>query len=173
MNHSIPLVKSYISQKVIIHDSKIHNLGMFTRCIIEKGEIVFIKGGHIVSKSELYFVEPISSYLPIDDEFFIGAVTKEEEGVKLFVNHSCEPNCGLRGEITFVAIRRIQAEEELTCDYAMIDNENYEFECNCGSNACRKKITGFDWKIKGLQVKYSGYFARYLIDKMTSEYDDG
>ena len=163
------LVKSYISPKVRIAESKIHGFGMFAKTTISKGEVVFIKGGHIVRKSDLYFEEPISSYLPIDDQFFIGAVTKEEEdSIKLFVNHSCEPNCGVRGEITFVALRRIQEGEELTCDYAMIDNEDYEFECNCGSSVCRKKITGFDWKIEELQIKYSDYFARYLLDKITA-----
>jgi SET domain-containing protein len=172
-SHSYLPVKSYVSPKVIIHDSKIHNLGMFAKHTIEKGEIVFIKGGHIVSKGELYFDEPISSYLPIDDQFFIGAVSKEEEeAIKLFLNHSCEPNCGVRGEITFVALRRIEEGEELTCDYAMIDNEDYEFECKCGSDACRKRITGFDWKISDLQVRYSNYFARYLIDKMTAQRDN-
>jgi SET domain-containing protein len=161
-------VKSYVSSKIVIHDSKIHNLGMFAKTTIEKGEVVFIKGGHVVCKNELYFDEPISSYLPIDDQFFIGAVSKEEEpAIKLFVNHSCDPNCGIRGEITFVAMRRIEEGEELTCDYAMIDNEDYRFECNCGSSKCRKTVSGFDWKIRELQVRYSTYFSRYLLDKMT------
>lgn len=170
MKQQSSIIKSYVSSKITIRASPIHNLGMFAQFPIEKGEVVFIKGGHIVRKGELYFEETISSYLPIDDEFFVGAVSKEEEeNVKLFVNHSCEPNCGLRGEITFIALRKIEEGEELTCDYAMIDNEDYEFECNCGSPNCRKKITGFDWKIKELQIKYADYFARYLTDKIKSQ----
>lgn len=160
--------KSYISPKIEIRKSKIHGSGMFAKTSIKKGEIVFIKGGHIVSRNELFFSSEINSYLPIDDNYFIGALSKkEEEGIKLFVNHCCEPNCGLRGEITFVAMRDIEAGEELTCDYAMIDNEDYKFECTCGAACCRKIVTGFDWKIEDLQAKYNDYFALYLKEKIS------
>ena len=75
----------------------------------------------------------------------------------------------MHGEITFIAIRDIQPNEELTIDYAFIDNENYSFECHCGSRHCRHIITGHDWKIKKLQVKYYPYFAQYLKDKIDQE----
>ena len=92
--------------------------------------------------------------------------TDEEEAVKLFNNHSCDPNCGMHGEITFVAIRDIQPGEELTVDYAFIDNEDYSFECHCESEKCRHIITGYDWKITRLQDEYYPYFAQYLKDKI-------
>ncbi|MDE7114433.1 MAG: SET domain-containing protein-lysine N-methyltransferase, partial [Acetatifactor sp.] len=84
----------------------------------------------------------------------------------IYINHSCSPNCGLRGEITFVAMRDINADEEITFDYAFLDNEDYQFQCSCGSLNCRKVITGFDWKIKELQNEYKEYFAEYLKEKM-------
>lgn len=164
------VVKSYVSPKIVIRKSKIHGLGMFANENIRKGEIVFIKGGHILTRDELFSSQQIGSYLPIDDAFFIGARNKDEENsIKLYNNHSCDPNCGMRGEITFVALRDISSGEELTCDYAMIDNEDYEFECLCSSPNCRKIITGFDWRIKELQEKYSGYFSRYLLDKIEAQ----
>jgi uncharacterized protein len=160
------MVKSYICEKVEILNSNIHGYGMFAKEDIEKGEIVFIKGGHILSKSDLFSSDKINSYLPIDDNFYLAAKDQEEEDeIKLFVNHSCEPNCGLRGEITFISIRKIIQGEELTCDYAFIDNEDYEFKCNCGSSGCRKLITGRDWLLKSIQMKYGKYFAEYLKDK--------
>ena len=60
----------------------------------------------------------------------------------------------------------IKKDEELTVDYAFIDNEDYKFKCTCGSKDCRETITGFDWKIKELQDKYYDYFAQYLKDKI-------
>lgn len=109
-------------------------------------------------------------YLPISDDYYIGALNKEEENdIKLYNNHSCDPNCGMHGEITFVAIRDINPDEELTVDYAFIDNEDYSFECTCGSPYCRHTVTGFDWKIKELQTKYYPYFAQYLKDKIDIE----
>jgi len=144
-----------------------HGMGMFAKEHIYKDEVVFIKGGHILTRDQLFSSGVINSYLPLDDNHFVGATTKEEEeSIKLYNNHSCEPNCGVRGEISFVAMFDISQDTELTIDYAMVDNEDYTIECTCGSTSCRKIITGFDWKKKGLQEKYAGYFARYLEDKI-------
>ncbi len=160
-------MKSIISDKVEIKESGINQKGMFAKVNINKGEIVYIKGGHILGKKELFSSAIINSYLPISDEFFIGAKTEdEEEKIKLYNNHSCDPNCGMHGEITFIAIRDILKGEELTIDYAFIDNEDYSFECHCGSSCCRHIITGYDWKIEELQEKYFPYFAQYLKDKI-------
>lgn len=160
-------LKSILSPKVEVRNSKVNGKGMFAKEDIKKGEAVFIKGGHILGKEQVYSSSVINSYLPIDDKYFIGATDKEEEAsVKLFINHSCNPNCGIRGEITFVAMTDISKDTELTTDYCMVDNENYVIDCKCGSFNCRKKISGFGWKDKELQQKYKGYFARYLQDKI-------
>ena len=71
--------------------------------------------------------------IQIGDDLFIAPVTEEErEGSMLYTNHCCDPNLGMRGEITFVAMRDIRAEEELTHDWAMTDDDDYSVECNCG-----------------------------------------
>ncbi len=164
------MVRSFISPKIWIQKSKIHGVGMFAIHPIAKSEIVFIHGGHIVTRDKLFYSAIIGSYLPLDDNYFIGAIKKSEEKyVELFLNHSCNPNCGIRGEITFAALRDIIIGEELTIDYAMVDNEEYRFKCNCNSSCCRNEITGFDWKIVDLQKKYKGFFARYLSDKMETK----
>ncbi|MDR0628401.1 MAG: SET domain-containing protein-lysine N-methyltransferase [Treponema sp.] len=160
------MLKSVISDKVVIADSHIDGKGMFAKERIAKGEIVFIKGGHILKREQLFSSGKINSYLPIDDEYFIAAETSEEEAaIKLFNNHSCDPNCGLRGEITFVAIHDIEKGEELTVDYAFIDDADYEFDCTCGFPNCRKKVRGRDWKIPELKSRYREYFAAYLQAK--------
>lgn len=166
-------MKSVLSEKVEVRGSSIDKRGLFAKEFIHAGEIVYIKGGHILSRDELFSSGVINSYLPISDDFFLGAVSaEEEEHIKLYNNHSCDPNCGMHGEISFVAIRDIQPGEELTVDYAFIDNEDYSFECQCGSEKCRHTVTGFDWKIKQLQDEYYPFFAQYLkdkIDKMRSK----
>ncbi len=160
-------MRSVISKKVEIRKSDIDHAGMFAKETIHPGEMVYIKGGHILTREELFSSAVINSYLPISDDYFLGALTANEENeIKLYNNHSCDPNCGMHGEMTFIAIKQINAGEELTVDYAFIDNEDYSFECKCGSKNCRHTVTGYDWKIKELQDKYYPYFAQYLKDKI-------
>ena len=166
------MVKSVLSDKVEIRSGAKHNKGMFANQQIRSGEVVFIKGGHILIREQLFSSAVINSYHPIDDEYFLGATSLEEEdGIKLYINHSCKPNCGLRGEITFVAMRDIETDEELTIDYAFVDNEDYAFPCTCGECCCRSTVTGFDWMLKDIQAKYYDYFATYLKLKIDAQED--
>jgi len=161
------MVRSFISEKVEIKESKTHKKGMYAKKKIWKNEVVFIKGGHILKKEQIYSSGVINSYHPIDDDYFIAAQNlDEEEYIKLYINHSCLPNCGLRGEITFIAIRDIEANEQLTIDYAFLDNEDYSFKCECGESCCRSIVTGRDWRIKKIQERYLKFFAEYLKQKI-------
>jgi SET domain-containing protein len=51
------------------------------------------------------------------------ATKREREGGMMHLNHSCEPNLGLQGQVVYLALRDIEADEELTFDYAMNDDE--------------------------------------------------
>jgi hypothetical protein len=110
---------------------------LFATANIAKDEIVAVKGGHIVDRKTLR--EKISPRLgpveiQIDNDLFIAPVTDEERGLSmLYSNHSCEANLGIRGEISFVAMRDIRAGEELTHDWAMTDDDDYSVECKCGA----------------------------------------
>lgn len=170
------MVKSIVSKKTEIRKSKTDGVGTFAIEDIKKGEMVYIRGGELMKMDEAYNYKPgecPDGIWPITDEYYLGARNEEEFiNQKVYVNHSCEPNCGMRGEITCVAMRDIKAGEELTQDYGLLDNSDYKLECACGSPNCRKIITGQDWKIKELQDKYYDYFAQYLkekIDKMRNQ----
>ena len=55
------------------------------------------------------------SFIRIGEAFFIGARRQGEvKANKLYLNHSCNPNLGFRGEIRLVAVRSIRVGEELT-----------------------------------------------------------
>jgi len=164
----IPL--SYRSPKTQVRESKIHGRGLFAIADIAKDEIVAVKGGHIVDGKTLR--EKITPELgpveiQIDDDLFIGPVTEEERELSmLYLNHSCDPNLGMRGEITFAAMREIRAGEELTHDWATTDDDEYSVDCNCGVVNCRKVLTGKDWQRSDLQKRYAGYFSAYLARKI-------
>jgi uncharacterized protein len=161
---------SYRSPKTEVRESKIHGRGLFAIEDIAKDEIVAVKGGHIVDRKTLR--EKITPVLgpveiQIDDDLFIAPVTEEERELSMLcLNHSCDPNLGMRGEINFVAMRDIHAGEELTHDWAMTDDDDYSVECNCGAPDCRKILTGKDWRRRDLQKRYAGYFSAYLARKI-------
>jgi uncharacterized protein len=100
---------------------------------------------------------------------FIAPVTDEERELSmLYSNHSCDANIGMRGEITFVAMRDIRAGEELTHDWCTTDDDDYSIACKCGAAKCRGTLTGKDWQRPELQARYAGYFSAYLAAKINT-----
>ncbi len=160
---------SYRSPKTAVRESTIHGRGLFAREAFAAGEVIAVKGGHIFDGGKLRELQPAlgPAEIQIAEDLFIGPVTQEErEGSMIFSNHSCDPNLGLRGEITFVAMREIAAGEELTHDWAMTDHDDSTTICRCGAANCRGTITGRDWQRADLQARYGSYFSPYLLAKM-------
>lgn len=80
-----------------------------------------------------------------------------------YLNHSCEGNCGFDENGDFVAIRDIKKNEELSYDYALIEsNPNFSMQCACGSQTCRRLITGNDWKDERFFLKNRDYMHPHL-----------
>jgi hypothetical protein len=156
---------SYRSIKTEIRTSDTEGRGLFAKESIRKGEIVSVRGGHIITRQMERKIEKPDGYwgYPIADKFVLAPLnTREVEEVMMFLNHSCEPNVGILGQIIFVAMRNIDSGEELTIDYAMFGANTEPMRCKCRSSNCRGKITDSDWKIQKLQEKYRGYFSSYI-----------
>ncbi len=86
------------------------------------------------------------------------------------VNHSCDPNCGIKvnetGGHDFVAFKEIKIGDEITFDYAM---RNYSVDyfgeqCRCGSKQCRGQITGWKDLPEHKKKEYEGFIAPYLLE---------
>jgi len=161
--------RSYLSPKTEPRPSKIHGLGLFAKTAIAAGEIVAVKGGHILTSETWRALEPTlgSAEIQITDNLFIAPATAaERDGSMVYSNHSCEPNIGIQGQIVFVAMRDISAGEELTHDWATTDDSDYTMDCRCGKPSCRKIITGKDWMKPDLQAKYKGWFCWFIQRKI-------
>jgi len=164
---------SWFSPKTERRTSPIQGRGLFARDAIAAGEIVAVKGGAIMALDAFALVRDDVSpaEIQIEDGLYIAPRSAAEvEANILCLNHSCNPNVGVRGQITFVAMRDIPAGAELTIDYAMIDGDPSErMACACGATECRKIITGDDWRLPELQRRYAGYFSRYLHDRFAAD----
>jgi uncharacterized protein len=165
---------SWISDKLEVRNSKIHKKGVFARESIKKGERLTIFGGEIMRIDELDGLPPgLDEYpMQIEERFVLGSRTARDPEPSDFFNHSCQPNCGFKGQIFLVAMRDIKHNEEVTFDYAMVVSQSigsdivFEMECTCGERGCRKQITEDDWRLPALQKKYSGFFSQYIQEKI-------
>ena len=166
---------SYLSPKTAVRPSRIAGRGLFAEAPIAEGEIVCVKGGHLLTRAEFANHKGVANEaeLQIADDLFLAPVSEAEfEGVMMFLNHSCEPNVGAQGQIVFVALRAVAAGEELTLDYATIDDDAEPMSCRCGAEGCRRVITGQDWRKPELRRKYGRFFAWYLLERIRAEPGD-
>ena len=163
---------SYRSPKTAVRPSRIAGRGLFADAALAEGEIVCVKGGHLVTKAEFANYKGVANEaeLQIADDLFLTPVSEAEfEGLMMFLNHSCGPNVGIQGQIVFVALRDVAAGEELTLDYATIERPAEPMACRCGAKGCRRLIAGQDWRKPELRRKYGRFFAWYLLERMRAE----
>ncbi len=136
---------------------------VFARSVIEPGGLIGIWSGRIVGARELETLpEDIRAHtVQVEEDLYLASLSADAPPD--FINHSCEPNAGLSGQIAIIAMRCIMPGEEVCIDYAMCDGSPYdEFTCACRSAPCRRKITGEDWRDPVLWERYAGYFSPYL-----------
>lgn len=130
--------------------------GVFANNVFKKGETVLEFRGKIFTKNNL--PNPYDAvedhYVQIEKDEYMGP----SGGVDDFVNHSCEPSCGVKiynPGIFLVAIRDIGVGEEITWDYSTtMDEDEWEMDCCCGSKLCRKKIRDYKYLPNDIQEKY-------------------
>lgn len=157
--------ESYVSPKVEKRDINGKGYGLFAKEFISKGEIVSISGGIIITKDDFEKLksEQLDYAYQITDDFLICPLNPEDPSDDWRMNHCCEPNCGIDGNIVFVSIKDILKDEELTYDYCMTEtNPDYKMNLFCDKSSCRKVLSGDDWKNPELQKKYKNYFSNYI-----------
>lgn len=161
--------ESYVSTKIEKREVCGRGYGLFAKELILKGEIVSISGGVIIDISQLQeFKDQNLDYTyHITDQFLICPLNPDDPSDDWRMNHCCEPNCGLDGNIVFIAIKDIQKDQELTYDYCMTEIDPlYSLDLSCDKSSCRKILTGNDWKNSELQKKYGDNFSNYIKKKI-------
>lgn len=128
----------------------ISGFGIYASRHIKKGDLIFIgegKSQRIITRRfvDRHWNEDEKMHFrryayPVSRELFI--LWDEDPSEWAPQNHSCDPNTAFDG-LNVVALKDIQAGQELTLDYATFLDENMEpFECSCASSHCRGLIMG-------------------------------
>jgi uncharacterized protein len=119
-------------EKVVVHESPIHGQGVFANRRIEAGEVIIDGCREPLTEDELDGLRP-------DEKMFVSVIDGRTVLMlppARFVNHSCYPNA--RGTDRHdVAIRVIEAGEEVTVDYVAEEVPGLRLECNCKAPNCR------------------------------------
>ena len=128
---------------LIIRSSRIHNAGCYTTTPIAKGTRVVEYAGPRITIEEgdrRYDGKEITYLFGLED----GKQVIDGFGMAMFINHSCDPNCGTEeedGRVWIFSERNIAAGEELTYDYLLYDGEG-DAPCSCGARDCRGSMYG-------------------------------
>jgi uncharacterized protein len=138
--------------------------GVFATRPIERGTLLASYGGAILTGAELKKLSTAARWyaLQVEDDLHLVTPLDQVAGAD-FINHACQPNAGLSGTTSLVALRAIRAGEEICFDYAMSDShEHLDFACQCGKPKCRKFVRPDDWRRPELQRRYRKVFSPYL-----------
>ena len=71
---------TYRSPRTEVRDSAIHGRGLFARTDIARGEIVAVKGGHVLTQQQWKALEPTlgSAEIQLTEDLFIAPVDQAE-----------------------------------------------------------------------------------------------
>jgi hypothetical protein len=151
----------------------IHGDGLYATRKLKAGECLLIFGGYVLTVAqEARLAGKLGDNGVQIAKNLVLCVTRPEQWCGgNYLNHSCEPNAGFKGQIAVVAMRDIRGGEQITIDYAMVLHRpprgpGYRLDCLCGTPSCRGRVTDNDWKIAALQERYRGFFQPYLQDEI-------
>ncbi len=127
--------------KAIVKETEKYGKAVFAKEDLNKGEIIASFDG-LIYEAEKSSDLPNDLPLQIQDHViqFEEHKWRDSNGIARSVAHSCQPNCGIQDLFNIVAMRDIKKGEELGWDYEMSENSDWEMECLCGSENCRKFI---------------------------------
>ena len=160
-----------VESKVVVRETKGLGRGVFAVKRIRSGELIAAFEGRV------YHAERIS-LLPNDPPGFLRdhvIQTGPREylhgkgGLAELINHSCSPNCGIKKRVEVVAMRDIAPGEQVTWDYEMSENSDWEMKCQCGSQECRGIIRGYDYMPEAIRRRYRGFISEWLVTDSKKE----
>lgn len=150
------------SNKIEVRRTRDQGRGVFATAKIRKGEIVAVYDGEIYDDDFDGWTDDLLNHTIQ----FGKALWRDSKGVARLVNHSCDPNCGIKNYFKIVAMRTIQPGEQITWDYEMTEKSWWwRMKCRCGSPLCRKRIGNFKNMPRATREKYSGFISEWLLPK--------
>lgn len=145
---------------------------LYAKQFIAKGSYILTFCGPLVNDEEATkrdmenFGRIMGNEMQIGEDFYIYL---QEPG--RLINHSCEPNAGIKNDTILTAVKDIQKGEEICFDYSstMDEGEIWAMECLCGESNCRGFAADFRTLPAETRAKYlqTGIVQKFI----TKQYD--
>ena len=148
-------------KKYFIGKSKINGKGIILNKDVAKDEIIFrFTGEKIKNQLKPWYHGP--NWLQVG---YLEWIIPSPGSAGNYLNHSCNPNAGIKGKNTIVAMRPIVKGEEVTIDYALSETfPLWHMKCRCKSKNCRKLVKPYQDLPIQRQKKYMEYTSKYIKD---------
>jgi hypothetical protein len=140
-------------------------LGVFANRDLRAGEAILVFGGPIIDFAE---TKRRGSWecMPLQvgpNQYY------DTRPPGIFVNHSCNPNAGIRNDHDLVALRDIPAGAEIRFDYSTtMEEQSFTMRCLCGEPECRHVIGDFSTLPAPVQKRYLslGVVMGFIVRKL-------
>ena len=145
------LVKDLYSNATFHIDECDVGLGVFANRDIRPGEVILAFGGPVIDFAETKR-RGSRECMPIQ---FAQNQYYDTQPPGVFVNHSCDPNAGIRNDRDLVALRQIRLGEEVRFDYSTtMEEQSFTMQCLCGTRKCRRVVADFSTLPPDVQERY-------------------
>lgn len=147
--------------KFIVANTRGRGKGLFAGRNFSQGEVLFVAKGKLIKTG------------PYDSNYGVGprwlGIGKQKwldispSSPLYYVNHSCRPNAGIKGSVTFIALKIVRRREEITFDYSTTEEDPFwRMECRCLTKKCRKVIGPISSLSKKIFQSYLPYVPTYF-----------
>lgn len=151
---------------VVVAESEIHGLGIFTTRDFVAGEIILpINDSRVVDA-----VHPLQTALGEYDyhcDYLAGGKTVLMPSPERHINSCCDPNTYVKtinGVRYVVARKPITSGVEVTYDYIIDCHGGAVWQCKCGSSRCRGTIVSSFFELPmELQLEYVPFLNEWFI----------
>ena len=134
--------------------------GLFANTRFKKNHILFTVEGklRVDSYGPDYWIG--ARWFGIDDRTWLST---SRNSYAYYLNHSCNPNSGIRDKVVIVAMRDIERGEEITLDYSITEADPYwKMKCKCGNRNCRKIIRSIQFLPEEIYRRYEPFVPEFL-----------
>ena len=150
------------NRKAEVGSTRKYGQGVFAKSKIKEGEVVAAFDGPFLDNDFDGWTEDLSNHAIQ----YAKDSWRDSKGIARLINHSCEPNCGIKNYFEVVAMRDILPGEHITWDYEMTEKSRWwKMKCHCGNKSCRKLIGNYSRMPVAIRKKYQGFISEWLTGK--------